>query len=134
MRPLMLASEPVSGPFIKHRMLSGESASTLGPFSNTYLTPRPRPPMYLRAHSSGMGSYLTLPAVKSTWAIRLAYPPNGMTILLSKNGFHRETDYLKHSIFHSVETASFLMRTMRAFVRPHAWITAEMKRRYTKLV
>jgi hypothetical protein len=34
-RPLMLASEPVRGPFMKQRMFSGESGSTCGPFSST---------------------------------------------------------------------------------------------------
>ena len=33
-RPLMLASLPVSGPFMKQRMLSGESGSTAGPASS----------------------------------------------------------------------------------------------------
>ena len=32
--------------------------------------------MYFSAHSSGMALYSTLPVVKSTWAIRFAYPPS----------------------------------------------------------
>ena len=63
-RPLMLASEPVSGPFIKHKILSGESASTFGPLSKPNLTPRPRPPMYLRARSA-LGLPLTMVPVPS---------------------------------------------------------------------
>ena len=55
-RPLILASLPVSGPFMKHRMLSGDSGSTWGPLSNTYFTPTPRAPMYFNFHSSGIAS------------------------------------------------------------------------------
>src|SRR5512135_1131971 len=74
----MFASLPVSGPFMKHRILSGESASTLGPFSNTYFTPTPRAPMYFSFHSSGMVSYVTFPVVKSIRPTLSAYPPSAM--------------------------------------------------------
>ena len=64
-RPLMLASVPVRGPFMKQSTVCGPSASTVGPASRAYRTPRPRAPMYLRAHSSGIGAYVTFPAVRS---------------------------------------------------------------------
>ena len=75
-RPLIFTSVPVSGPFMKQTILSGESGSTNGPLSKTYLTPTPRPPMYFRFHSSGIVSKATWPAVRSIQAIRSAYPPS----------------------------------------------------------
>jgi hypothetical protein len=54
MRPLITTWVPVSGPFMNARRLSSPSGSTSGPWSKTYLTPRPRAPMYFFASSSSI--------------------------------------------------------------------------------
>ena len=77
-RPLMLISVPLSGPSMKQMMFSGERASTCGPFSSTKRTPRPRPPTYLRAHSSGTPLYSTLPAERSTCPMQSSYPASAI--------------------------------------------------------
>ena len=74
MRPLIFTSVPDSGPVMKQSKLSGENGSTSGPLSNTYLTPRPRAPTYLRTSSLLSFSYSTLPELRSTLATRLLNP------------------------------------------------------------
>jgi len=84
-RPLIFTFVPVNGPFITHRMFSGDSGSTSGPLSKTYLTPKPRAPIYLRASVSSIPLYSTSPDVRSTQAIRFANPPIMMLLLCHTN-------------------------------------------------
>ena len=71
---------PVSGPVDQMILLAGDSGSTLGSISSTrYFDASPREPRYSLAHAMFSGSFLTVPAVRST---RRMVPAQDMCVLL----------------------------------------------------
>ena len=66
-RPLQEAAVPVNGPVIKIILLSGPSGSTCGSTSSQkYFVPRPRAPIKSWAACMLSGSFLMVPASRST--------------------------------------------------------------------
>ncbi len=108
---------------------SGENGSTSGPLSKTYLTPKPRAPIYLRASLSSMPRYSMLLLARSIQATRLAKPP--MVIAYSPWIFETVAEReVKGNPLLDRTTRRLSRQQMRHSLPPLTELSAQCKRAY----